>query len=347
MSNLLLSALRGEHTPRRPLWIMRQAGRYLPEYRALRKEHSFEQLAGSPELAAEVTLLPFKRYPLDAAIIFADLMSPVPALGMPVRFDPGPVLDQPIRTRDDVAALPKPDGAEIGPTVIETLRLVRRELSEDVALLGFAGAPLSLAAYLVEGHGVRGFPLLRSMAAADPKTFEMLLAKLARLAAAFLIEQVRAGAQAVQVFDSWGGLLSRRDWLRLVRPHLQDLLYELRLAEVPRILYFQDSAHLLDSVLTLPAECFSLDWRIDLGAVREQIGPTKALQGNIDPAVLLAGPDATRIATGSLLARVPPLGHVVNLGHGIQPGAPLESVQALVDVVHGESGDSDLGGLAT
>ncbi len=326
---------------------MRQAGRYLPEYRAMRKEHSFEQLAGSPELAAEVTLLPLKRYPLDAAIIFADLMSPIPALGISVRFDPGPVLDQPIRTPADVAALPEPDAAEIGPTVIETLRLVRRQLGEDVALLGFAGAPLSLAAYLVEGRGVRGFPLLRAMAAGDPRTFEVLLAKLTRLAAAFLIEQAKAGAQAVQVFDSWGGLLSRRDWHRLVRPHLRDLLHELRRAEVPRILYFQDSAHLLDSVLELPAECFSLDWKVDLGAVREQIGPAKALQGNIDPAVLLAGPDATRAAAADLLARVPSLGHVVNLGHGIQPATPLESVQALVDVVHGEPGDRGLGSVAT
>ena len=346
MSNLLLSALRGEPTPRRPLWIMRQAGRYLPEYRALRKEHSFEQLAGSPELAAEVTLLPFKRYPLDGAIIFADLMSPIPALGVPVRFDPGPVLDQPIRTAADVAALPEVEAGEIGPTVIETLRLVRRELSEDVALLGFAGAPLSLAAYLVEGRGVRGFPLLRAMAAGDPRTFEELLAKLARLAAEFLIEQAKAGAQAVQVFDSWGGVLSRRDWQRLVRPHLRDLLHELGRAGVPRILYFQDSAHLLDSVLELPADCFSLDWKVDLGAVRQQIGPAKALQGNLDPAVLLAGPDTTRTAARELLGRVPSLGHVFNLGHGIQPGTPLESVEALVEAVHGEADGGGSGSVA-
>ncbi len=335
----MLSALRCEPTARRPLWIMRQAGRYLPEYRALRKEHSFEQLAGSPALAAEVTLLPFKRYPLDAAIIFADLMSPIPALGIPVRFDPGPVVDQPISTPSDVAALPDVDAEEIGPTVIETLRRVRRELSDDVALLGFAGAPLSLAAYLVEGRGARGFPLLRAMAAADPQTFETLLAKLARVAAAFLIEQAKAGAQAVQVFDSWGGILSRRDWERLVRPHLRDLLHEIGRAGVPRILYFQESDHLLDSVLELPAECFSLDWKVDLEAVREQVGPDKALQGNLDPAVLLAGPDTTRSAARELLQRIPPLGHVFNLGHGIQPGAPLESVQALVDVVHDEPDD--------
>ncbi len=333
MSQLLLETLNGESGPRRPLWIMRQAGRYLPEYRALRVDHTFEQLSGSPALAADVTLLPFAHFPLDAAIIFADLMSPVPALGLPVRFDPGPVLERTLRTRADILALPNVDPEEIAPSVIETLRLVKPRLAEGVALLGFAGAPLSLAAYLVQGRGQRGFPLLRALAAEDPKAFETLMAKLARVAAAYLIEQARAGADAVQIFDSWGGLLARDDWRRLVRPHLADLLAELGRAGVPRILYFQDGAHLLADLLELPVEGLSLDWRIDLATVRRK-GATCALQGNLDPAILLAGPEATRRAAKELLRKVPAPGHIVNLGHGILPPTPLDSVHALVEVVH-------------
>ncbi|MEE8526555.1 MAG: uroporphyrinogen decarboxylase [Thermoanaerobaculia bacterium] len=335
MSKLLLDTLSGRPTDRRPLWIMRQAGRYLPEYRALRADHSFEELSGSPELAAEVTLLPFQRFALDAAILFADLMSPVPALGLPVRFDPGPVLERTLRSRADIDALPDVDPEAIAPSVIETLRLVKPRLADGVALLGFAGAPLSLAAYLVEGHGQSGFPALRALAAADPKAFETLMAKLARLAAAYLIEQAKAGADAVQVFDSWGGLLSRGDWQRLVRPHLEDLLEELSRAGVPTILFFQDAAHLLDSLLELPAEALSLDWRLDLPAVR-RLSPRRVLQGNLDPAVLLAGPEVTRQAALALLRSMPAKGHIFNLGHGILPQTPLDSVHALVEAVHQE-----------
>ncbi len=298
MSKLLLQALKGRPSRRpegalanrppegaqtklrRPLWIMRQAGRYLPEYRALRADHSFEELSGSPALAAEVTLLPFQHFHLDAAIIFADLMSPVPALGLSVRFDPGPVLDRTLRSSAEIHALPDADPGEIAPGVIDTLRRVKPRLPEGVALLGFAGAPMTVAAYLVQGRGQRDFPRLRALAAEDPKAFETLMAKLARLSAAYLIEQARAGADAVQVFDSWGGLLSRDDWQRLVRPHLADLLEEVGRAGVPRILFFQNGAHLLDLLLELPAEGFSLDWRLDLAEVRRK-GATCALQGNM------------------------------------------------------------------
>ena len=314
---------------------MRQAGRYLPDYRALRADHSFEELSGSPALAADVTLLPFQHFPLDAAIVFADLMSPVPALGLPVRFAPGPVLERTLRTRADVDALPEIVPAEIAPAVTETLRQVKPRLPGGVALLGFAGAPLTLAAYLVQGRGGKDFPPLRALAAEDPRTFETLMAKLARLSAAFLIEQAKAGADAVQVFDSWGGLLSLRDWRRLVRPHLQDLLAELGRAEVPRILYILNSAHLLDSLLELPVDGLSLDWRLDLAEVRRKT--SIPLQGNLDPAILLAGPEVTRRAASELLSRMPAAGHIVNLGHGIQPEAPLDSVHALVETVHGEA----------
>jgi uroporphyrinogen decarboxylase len=337
MRRLLLEALAGREVARRPLWIMRQAGRYLPEYRALRAEHSFEELCADPELAAEVTMMPIRRFPLDAAIVFADLMSPLAAMGVGFRFDPGPVMDEPVRTAAQVEALRLPDAEEIAPEVMATLRAVRAQLPEETALLGFAGAPWSLAAYLVEGSGGKnGFAKLRAMAVAEPELLDRLLGRLTDLASAYLVEQARAGADAVQVFDTWAGLLPLRAWRRHVQPHLERLLSEIGRAGVPRIMFVNDAPHLLDEFAALPAEALAVDWRIDLPALREQLGPERPLQGNLDPAVLSAGPEATRRAARELLERMPRRAHVVNLGHGILPDARIDSVEALVETVHAE-----------
>jgi uroporphyrinogen decarboxylase len=336
MTGLLLRALRGEPTERRPLWIMRQAGRYLPEYRALRARHRFEELAGNAALAAEVTLQPLARFPLDAAIIFADLMSPVGALGLGVKFEPGPVVDRPVRTGRDVAALREPRSDEIAPEVIAALRLVKPRLAPGIALLGFAGAPWSLAAYLVQGRGSPGFPALRAMAAGDPGLIGDLLARLTRLETAYLAAQVAAGADAIQLFDTWAGILSRAQWQRLVRPSLVQLLADTASLGVPRILFVQDAPHLVDCYAELPAEALAVDWREDLAGLRNRIPASRVLQGNLDPAILLAGPEATTGAAKDLLRLVPARGHVVNLGHGILPETPLASVQALIETVHAE-----------
>ena len=338
MNDLLLRTLRGEATERRPLWIMRQAGRYLPEYRALREKFSFEELCARPDLATEVTLQPIERFPLDAAIVFADIMSPVAALGIDVDFAPGPVIENPLRSEAEIADLPDPPSDAIAPEVIETLERVKAELSDDVALLGFSAGPWTLAAYLVEGQGKRGFPALRSMAFRDPELLDDLLGRLVRLSAKYLVAQARAGADAVQVFETWSGLLSAGDWNRIVKPHLRTLLEAVSEAGVPRILFVQEAPHLVDQTLDLPADGFSFDWRIDLRSVRERISATTAIQGNIDPAILLAGPQATTAAATELLQQVPATGHIVNLGHGILPTTPIESVEALVDFVH-RSGD--------
>ncbi len=336
MSALLLRALRGEATERRPLWIMRQAGRYLPEYRALRAKHSFEELSGSPALAAEVTLQPLARFPLDAAIIFADLMSPVGALGLSVRFDPGPVLTKPVRTAADVDALRVPATEEIAPEVIDALGRVKRELGGRAALLGFAGAPWSIAAYLVQGRGSPGFPALRALAARDPGLVDALLGRLTDLTIRYVTAQVGAGADAFQLFDTWAGLLSRANWSRLVRPHLVRFLEATKSLGVPRILFLQDGSHLVDGYADLDAEALAVDWREDLPALRDRVGPAKALQGNLDPTLLVAGSNATRNAARDLLRAMPARGHVVNLGHGIMPEASIDSVHALIEVVHAE-----------
>ena len=332
---LVLKALAREHVPRRPLWIMRQAGRCLPEYRALRETHSFKALSGSPELAAEVSLLPLKRYPFDAAIVFADIMSPLPALGVQFDFAPGPVVAEPIRSQAGVDALHDPDIECLAPEVIEAVARVRETVPDDIAVLGFCGAPWTLAAYLVEGRGVKDFPTLRAFAAAEPIVLDRLLAKLSAAMADYLIAQAKAGADAVQVFDSWAGLLSLADWNRLIRPHLQALLDTVGETGVPRILFVQNAPHLMDAYAELPAEAISVDWRTDIAAAQRRWSG-HALQGNIDPAVLLGGEDATRRAARDLLARVEQRGHIVNLGHGLLPETPLESIDALVEAVHNE-----------
>lgn len=334
---LFLDAIAGKPTPRRPLWIMRQAGRYLPEYRALRATHTFEQLSGDAALAAQVTLQPLARFPLDCAIIFADLMSPIGALGLDVTFAPGPVLARPVRTATDVDALHVPVQHEIARPVMEALRTVRGALGGKQALLGFAGAPWSLAAYVVQGKGSPGFPALRAMAHGDPGLLDALLTRLTDLVIAYVRAQVEAGADAVQFFDTWAGVLSAPMWTRLVRPHLVRLLAATRDLGRPRILFVQDAPHLVPLYGALESEALAVDWREDLAALRRTLGDAKALQGNLDPAILVAGPAATRAAAGALLRHVPARGHIVNLGHGIMPEAPIESVEALVDVVHAEA----------
>ncbi len=337
MRDLLLMALQGRPTPRRPVWLMRQAGRMLPEYRDLRARYSFEELTRDPELAAEVTLMPVRRFPFDAAIVFADLMSPVAALGIEVEFAPGPVVSRPLRQAADLRALRDPAPEQIAPEVIETLRLVTRELDGRIPVLGFAGGPWSIAAYLVQGEGKRDFPALRALAVSAPELLEMLLAKLASLCADYLVEQVRAGASAVQIFETWSGLLSRRDWDRIVKPHLRTLLERVGATGAPRILFLKDAPHLVESALELPAEALSVDWRVDLAELHARVSPDRAVQGNLDPAILLGGPEITRQATRRLLRRVPSRGHVFNLGHGVLPDTPLASVEALIKVVHEEA----------
>ena len=338
----LLEAVARRDVAKRPVWIMRQAGRYLPEYREFRKTHSFKELAGNAELATEVTLMPLRRFAFDAAIVFADIMSPLPAIGVDFDFDPGPVVANPIRTRADLARLHAPT-EQPGPEVIATLKLVRAELSRETALLGFCGAPWTLAAYLVEGRGTKEFPTLRAFAAAEPALLDALLEKLTNLMVDYLVAQHAAGADAVQVFDSWAGLLSLADWRRLIEPHLRNLLERVGNAGVPRILFLQNAPHLVDAYAKLPAEVLATDWRLDLGELQRRY-PDRAVQGNIDPAILLAGPEPTRAATKALLASVDRRGHIVNLGHGILPTTPIASVEALLETVKAESASDNAPG---
>ncbi|HEX2863175.1 MAG TPA: uroporphyrinogen decarboxylase [Deinococcales bacterium] len=328
---LLLRALNGEDTPRAPIWIMRQAGRYLPEYRAVKEKVDFLTLTRTPDLAAEVTLQPVRRLGVDAAIVFADIMTPLPAAGVEVAFNPGPVIQHPIRSLAAAQALRTPDPAEIAPHLETTLRLARRELdATNTPLIGFAGAPLTLAAYLVEGGGSRDFETFRAFLHAEPQAADTLLERLTGLTIAYLQRQVLAGAQAVQLFDSWAGLLDARTYRRFAAPHNARVLQAL--AGTPRIYLAVNAAHLLPEIAPLPAEAVSLDWRLPLNAARRQL-PGKVLQGNLDPAVLLAPPDVITEEAQRVLQAGLGGPHVFNLGHGIHRTTPPEHAQHLVNVV--------------
>jgi uroporphyrinogen decarboxylase len=336
MNDRFLRACRREPVDRTPLWIMRQAGRYLPEYRALRSQHDFLTVCRTPELAMEVTLQPLRRFPLDAAILFSDILVPVEALGVPMTFSPGPTLAEPIRTRAQVEALTLRPAAEVVPYVAEAVRMLRRELDGRTPLIGFCGAPWTLAAYLVEGRGKEGFSAVKTMLYRDPATLGRLLETLAAGMADYLALQIRAGAQAVQIFDSWAGLLGPAAFRQFSLPFVRHIVDEIRPLGVPIIYFVNAAPHLLEIAAESGADVLGLCWRTPLDEAARRVGPSVALQGNLDPHVLFAGADVVRREATAVLDRVAGRpGHIMNLGHGIMPETPVASVEALVEAVHG------------
>ena len=337
MNDRFLRACRRQTVDRTPLWIMRQAGRYLPEYRELRARADFLTLCRTPELAVEASLQPLRRFPLDAAIIFSDILLPLEALGCELAFDPGPRIAKPIRCSAEIEALNARPLAEVAPYVADAVALLRRELSGRVPVIGFAGAPFTLAAYLTEGHGHDGFTAVRALRAADPAALESLLEKLTALVIEHLNLQIAAGAEAVQIFDSWAGILSPADYSSFVLPAVRRVIRSLRSPSgdhVP-VIYFAPAAdHLLELATSTGAEVIGLCWRTRLDFARRRTGGRVALQGNLDPAALLAPPERVReCALAVLDAAGQEPGHIMNLGHGILPGTPLASVEALVAAV--------------
>ena len=335
MNDLFLRACRREPVERVPIWIMRQAGRYLPEYRQIRDRVSFETLLKTPELAARVTLQPIARFRLDAAILFSDILVPVEPMGVNLAFNPGPVLDPPVRSPADVDRLRLMDDPEGSlPFVFETIRTLRRQLEHQVPLIGFGPAPFTLAAYLVEGKGTKEFEHAKAMIFSTPKTAHRLLDKTAATIEAYLQAQVLAGAQAIQVFDSWAGMLSRDDYRRFALPYAQMVIEAARAEGVPVIYFALDAAHLLEEIRECGADVVGLDWRLGLAEASRRLGDRFVLQGNLDPCVLLSDPAVISERAQEVLEEgVSAPGHVFNLGHGILPSTPVDNVQALVDAV--------------
>ena len=321
---------------RTPVWFMRQAGRYQASYRALKANHSFLELCRTPELATRVTMAPVEQFDVDAAILFSDILIVVEAMGAPISFPvEGPVLERPVRTAADIDALTIAEPERSLPYVLEAVGQIRRTLDGRVPLIGFAGAPLTLASYLVEGGNSKSYPALRQLLFGEPAQAERLLSKLARSITALLRAQVEAGCQAVQIFDSWGGLLGPEDYRRFCLPHLQQIMEELRPLGVPRIVFGTGMGSLYEQLGETGAEVVGIDWRTSLTEARRRLGPDVALQGNLDPGHMFMPAEDLRRRVGEVLADAGDgPGHIFNLGHGLLPPTPEENVALVIDEVH-------------
>jgi uroporphyrinogen decarboxylase len=330
-----LAACLRRPVPHTPIWVMRQAGRYLPEYRALRSKVSFEELTRRPDLAAEVTLQPLRRYEFDAAILFSDIMTPLQGMGVDLSFEPGPVVRAPVRTDAQIDALPPLVPERDVPFVLESIKLIRPNVPRGAPLIGFAGGPFTLMCYLVCGRPSKEFGPARAFLYSQPQAAERLLDKLADAMAAYLKAQAAAGAQALMLFESWAGLLAPREFTRFALRGVRRTLGALRSANVPLIYYVNQGSALMDCVADLDVDVIGVDWRSPLGIVRSVLGPTKAVQGNLDPAALFASPEELKRHVDAVLQEAGPTpGHIFNLGHGIWPDTDPDAVARLVDYVH-------------
>jgi uroporphyrinogen decarboxylase len=335
----LIRALRREPLDRPPIWFMRQAGRYLPEYRELRGRYSFDDAMRTPQVAAQITLQPLRRFPLDAAIVFSDIMTPLTAMGVGIVFDPGPRLTP--LTVEDVARLGELDPAKVD-FVAETIATVRASLDREVALIGFAGGPTTLLAYLLEGGGSQQFANFRRAVNSDAAA--EALAVLTQATGSYLAAQVQAGADVVQLFDTWTGLLSTDQFEQWAAPAARQTLAGLG---VPSVYFAPGSTHLLELFHLVGSTAYGVDWRLRLGEAWRRLGEGRPIQGNLDPALLLCDPETVRAGTIRVLEEAGGRpGHIFNLGHGVLPGTPVVSVEAMVKTVVSWDGLDSAGALS-
>lgn len=331
----LLKAARMEKTEGTPLWFMRQAGRVLPEYRKVREKHSLLDICRNPGTAAAVTMQPVERFDVDAAIIFADIVTPLLGVGIDVQLveKVGPVIDQPVRSEADLERLRALDPEQDVPYMLETLRLVRAALPEEKALIGFSGAPFTLATYLIEGGPSRNYATTKAVMYGQPALWHGLMDRLSEMIIAYLRAQAGAGAQALQLFDSWVGWLSRRDYVEYVFPYSREIVKAVRATGVPIIHFATGSGGLNEVIKDSGADVIGLDWRVPLDEAWASLGNV-AVQGNLDPAVLLGPPDVVREQTLDVLKRAGGRsGHIFNLGHGFLPQTPLDNIMHMIDCV--------------
>ncbi len=341
LNDRFLRACRREAVDCTPVWLMRQAGRYMSEYRAVRERYGFLQMVKTPEVATEVTLQPINAYDVDAAIIFADILPPLEGLGITLTYEKGegPVIHNPVRTANDVAALREVDPRETVAYTIEAVRLTKQALADRVPLIGFSGAPFTLASYTIEGGGSREYRRTKALMYSEPEVWRELMGKLTSLVSSYLIAQVEAGADAVQIFDSWAGALSPGDFAEYVLPYVQQAIADFRAATgptAPPVIYFgTDMSGMYSLLHQTGADVLGADWRIYLDNAWEQIGPDIGVQGNLDPNVLFAPwPEVQRRAADILDRAGGRPGHIFNLGHGIMTETPVENVRQLVEFVH-------------
>lgn len=331
-----LKALRGEPVDATPVWFMRQAGRYLPEYRAVREKHDFLTMVKTPEIAAEITLQPIRRFDLDAAVIYSDLLPPLQTMGLGLHFEKGvgPVIENPIDTTRDVDMLATPPAGETMPWTPEAIRIVKAELEpKGIPVLGFAGAPFTLAAYAIEGGGSKKYEKTRVFMYNEPAAWARLMDKLVTVAGSFLTEQAKAGADALQVFDSWAGALSRYDYERYAAPYTSKLIAIAQRTGLPVVHFTTGTAGHLDAIAAAGGDAIGVDSGPSLTEARERVGG-KPIQGNLDPYLLQAPWRELKAQTDRVLAEAPATGHVFNTGHGLVPSTPPDAVARLADYVH-------------
>lgn len=346
-NDLFLRAARREATERTPVWMMRQAGRYMEEYRAIRAKHGFLEMCRTPELAVEVTLQPVDLVGVDAAILFSDILVSFPGMGLDLEFakGEGPVIHNPIRSKADVEKLRVADPYEATGYVMESIKILRRELENKVPLIGFAGAPFTLASYAIEGHGTRDYENCKALMWTDPAAWDMLMTKFSDTVIAYLNAQIDAGAQVVQVFDSWVGYVAPRDYERYILPHSKRVIAEITAhgkevvpEGVPVIHFANGATSMIDLVQQAGGDIVGVDWRLDMKKAVEQIAPEFGIQGNIDPVALFAPDDELEDMIVEILEAVGTRpGHIFNLGHGIHKTSDPEKARTMIRMVHEHS----------
>jgi len=342
MNNTFLKACRGEKVDYTPVWLMRQAGRYMKEYQEVRSKVDFLTLCKTPELATKVTLQPIDILGVDAAILFSDILIPVEAMGMHLEFSDkkGPVLGEPVRNKSGADKLIIPDTEDSMPFVLETIRMLRRELENRVPLIGFSGAPFTLATYIIEGGSSKNFVHTKRIMYQNPGLFEGLLEKITATVIEYLSAQIKAGAQAVQLFDSWAGILAPYDYENIIFPYVKTAIKALRKFDVPVIYFVNDCAGLIKVIKKSGADVIGIDWRVDMHKAAKKLGKKVSIQGNLDPCVLFAPKEHIEERVQDILnAAETARGHIFNLGHGILPETPVENAIAMVEAVHRLSGE--------
>lgn len=339
-----IRACKKQQTDATPIWLMRQAGRYMASYRALREKHTLLELVKTPELAAEVTMQPIHAFDLDAAIIFSDILPLLEAMGLPLAFlaGEGPHIERPVRSEQDIGSLIQSDPRETLSFTLDAIRLARRELdNKKIPLIGFSGAPFTLACYAIEGGGSKDYRFAKTLMYSNPEAWQQLMRKLSAMIVSYLQAQIEAGVHAIQIFDSWAGALSPRDFSTYVAPHVKHMIETLRGANqgIPIIYFSTGTGTFLNQITELHSDVVSVDWRTDIKSAQDALKPYQALQGNLDPTLLFAPWDVLKNEAAKLLDAAKEnngkrLGYIFNLGHGILQHTPEDNIKRLVDFVH-------------